>query len=33
MRRARIAVEAIDLYDFAKVGITPSMLTLAMRRG
>jgi dimethylargininase len=33
MRRARIAVEAIDLYDFAKVGITPSMLTLALRRG
>jgi dimethylargininase len=33
MRRARIAVEAIDLYDFTKVGITPSMLTLALRRG
>jgi dimethylargininase len=33
MRRARIAVEAIDLYDFAKVGITPSMLTLSLRRG
>jgi dimethylargininase len=32
MRRAGVAVEAIDLYDFAKVGMTPSMLTLALRR-
>jgi dimethylargininase len=32
MRRAGVAVEAIDLYDFGKVGLTPSMLTLALRR-
>jgi len=32
MRRAGIAVEAIDLYDFTKLGLTPSMLTLALRR-
>jgi dimethylargininase len=32
MRRAGIAVEAIDLYEFTKLGITPSMLALALRR-
>jgi len=32
MRRAGIGVEAIDLYDFTKVGITPSMLALILRR-
>lgn len=32
MRRAGITVEAIDLYDFCKVGITPSMLALALKR-
>ncbi len=32
MRRAGIAVEAIDLYEFTKLGLTPSMLTLALRR-
>jgi len=32
MRRAGVAVEAIDLYDFYKVGITPSMLVLALKR-
>jgi dimethylargininase len=32
MRRARIAVEAIDLYEFTKLGMTPSMLALALRR-
>jgi dimethylargininase len=32
MRRAGIAVEAIDLYEFGKLGITPSMLTLVLRR-
>jgi dimethylargininase len=32
MRRARVSVEAIDLYEFAKLGLTPSMLTLALRR-
>lgn len=32
MRRAGVSVEAIDLYEFAKLGLTPSMLTLALRR-
>ncbi len=32
MRRAGIGVEAIDLYDFTKVGITPAMLALVLRR-
>jgi dimethylargininase len=32
MRRAGIVVEGIDLYDFEKVGITPSMLALALKR-
>jgi dimethylargininase len=33
LRRARIAVDAIDLWEFGKVGITPSTLVLALRRG
>ena len=32
MRRAGITVEAIDLYEFAKLGMTPSMLALPLRR-
>lgn len=32
MRRAGITVDAIDLYEFTKLGLTPSMLTLALRR-
>jgi dimethylargininase len=32
MRRAGIAVEAIDLYEFTKLGITPAMLILALKR-
>lgn len=32
MRKAGIAVESIDLYDFAKIGLTPSMLALALKR-
>lgn len=32
MRRAGITVEAIDLYEFTKLGMTPSMLALALRR-
>lgn len=32
MRRAGITVESIDLYEYAKLGLTPSMLTLALRR-
>lgn len=32
MRRAGIGVEAIDLYEFTKVGMTPSMLALVLKR-
>lgn len=32
MRQAGIAVEAVDLYEFAKLGIAPSMLALALKR-
>jgi len=32
MRKAGIVVEGIDLYDFEKVGITPSLLALALKR-
>ncbi len=32
MRRAGITVEALDLYEFTKLGLTPSMLTLALQR-
>ncbi|HVR45148.1 MAG TPA: hypothetical protein VMT95_00695 [Candidatus Binatia bacterium] len=32
MRRAGIGVESIDLYDFTKIGVTPAMLALVLRR-
>lgn len=32
LAKAGISVEAIDLYDFGKIGITPSMLVLALKR-
>ena len=32
LRRAGVAVEAIDLYEFGKIGITPSMLVLPLKR-
>jgi dimethylargininase len=32
LRKAGIVVESIDLYEFTKVGITPSMLVLALKR-
>jgi dimethylargininase len=32
MRRAGITVEALDLYEFTKLGLTPSMLVLVLRR-
>ena len=32
MRKAGVVVEGIDLYDFEKVGITPSLLALALKR-
>jgi dimethylargininase len=33
MRRAKIEVEAIDLWEFGKAGIGPSALVLAVKRG
>jgi dimethylargininase len=32
LRKAGVAVESIDLYEFTKIGITPSMLVLALKR-
>lgn len=32
MRKAGLVVEGIDLYDFEKIGLTPSMLALALKR-
>ncbi|MDP9024727.1 MAG: hypothetical protein M3N13_05070 [Candidatus Eremiobacteraeota bacterium] len=32
MRKAGIVVEGIDLYDFEKIGVTASMLVLALKR-
>jgi dimethylargininase len=32
MRRAGITVESIDLYEFAKLGVAPSMLALVLKR-
>ena len=32
LHRAGISVEAIDLYEFTKLGLTPSMLVLALKR-
>lgn len=32
MRKAGIVVEGIDLYDFEKIGITPSLLALPLKR-
>jgi dimethylargininase len=32
MRRAGITVESIDLYEFTKLGVAPSMLALALKR-
>lgn len=32
LRRAGVTVEGIDLYEFEKIGITPSMLALPLRR-
>jgi N-dimethylarginine dimethylaminohydrolase len=32
MRKAGIVVEGIDLYDFEKIGITPSLLVLPLKR-
>ncbi len=32
MRKAGLVVEGIDLYDFEKIGITPSHLVLALKR-
>jgi dimethylargininase len=32
LRRSGVTVEAIDLYDFSRIGITPSMLVLDIKR-
>jgi dimethylargininase len=32
LRRARVAVDAIDLWEFGKIGVTPSLLALALKR-
>lgn len=32
LRNAGVVVDAIDLYDFARVGITPSLLALGLQR-
>ncbi len=32
MRKAGVTVEAIDLYEFTKIGITPASLALALKR-
>jgi N-dimethylarginine dimethylaminohydrolase len=32
LRRAGITVEAIDLYEFTKIGVTPAQLVLALKR-
>lgn len=32
MRKAGITVEAIDLYEFTKIGVTPAQLVLALKR-
>ncbi len=32
LRKAKIAVESIDLWEFGKLGITPSLLALALKR-
>ena len=33
LRRAKFAVDAIDLWEFGKIGATPSSMALALRRG
>jgi len=33
LRKAGIHVEAIDLYDFGRIGLTPSVLAIDVRRG
>jgi dimethylargininase len=33
LRKAKIAVDAIDLWEFGKIGATPNSLVLALRRG
>ena len=32
MRQAGLVVESIDLYEFAKIGVAPAMLALALKR-
>jgi dimethylargininase len=33
LRKAKFAVESIDLWEFGKIGATPSLMALALKRG
>ena len=33
LRKAKIVVDAIDLWEFGKIGATPALLALALKRG
>jgi N-dimethylarginine dimethylaminohydrolase len=33
LRKAKFAVDAIDLWEFGKIGVTPASLALAIKRG
>ena len=33
LRKAKVGVDAIDLWEFGKIGATPSLLALALKRG
>jgi hypothetical protein len=33
LRKAKFIVEAIDLWEFGKIGATPSLIALALKRG
>jgi dimethylargininase len=33
LRKSKIGVDAIDLWEFGKVGVTPALLALALKRG
>jgi hypothetical protein len=32
LRKGGVVVEAIDLYDFGRIGISPSMMVLDLKR-
>jgi hypothetical protein len=33
LRKAKFTVESIDLWEFGKIGATPSVMALALKRG